>query len=210
MPSSTRATYIYRITHVENLPWIAANGLHCRNSNKQDPSFRTIGIQNLIDKRGEWAVPIAPGGTLGDYIPFYFTSRSPMLYNLKTGRNVNKLPMTEIAIIVTSIERLWSARVPFLFTDRHAKLATARFSSDMNDLEWIDWDIISRSDFRYDVDDPGKIERYQAEALVYRYCDFSHIEAIIVSDPGVQVDFESRIASVAGPIKVVVSRRHFF
>jgi hypothetical protein len=210
MQSEAQSTYIYRITHVENIPWIAANGLHCQNSCNQDPNFRPIGIQNLINKRSSRPIPVNPGGMLSDYIPFYFTSRSPMLYNIKTGRHVNKLPMSEIAIVVTSLERLQSAGVPFLFTDRHAILSAARFTDDLRNLGWIDWDIIRRSDFQHDINDPGKVERYQAEALIHKSCSFSHVEAIIVSDANTKLDIESKISRSPSATPVFVSRRHFF
>jgi hypothetical protein len=67
---------IFRITHKDNLPWILDNGLHCRNSKKQDPSFVNIGLTEMIDKRRSWHVLCKPGGTLSDYVPFYFTPRS--------------------------------------------------------------------------------------------------------------------------------------
>jgi hypothetical protein len=53
---------IFRITHRDNLPWILANGLHCRNSNLIDSNFVSIGNPDLIVNRHYHAVPIAPGG----------------------------------------------------------------------------------------------------------------------------------------------------
>jgi hypothetical protein len=82
--------YIFRITHNNNLPWILDNGLHCRNSHKQDPNFVNIGLVELIDKRKSWPVPVPPKGTLSDYVSFYFTPRSMMAYNIHTGRNVQQ------------------------------------------------------------------------------------------------------------------------
>src|SRR5881392_1033159 len=78
---------IFRITHRDNLPWILANGLHCRNSNQTDSHFVTIGNPDLIDKRSRHPVKVPPGGTLSDYVPFYFTPLSPMLLNIKSGYN---------------------------------------------------------------------------------------------------------------------------
>lgn len=118
--------------------------------------------------------------------------------------------MSEIAIIVTSLERLQSAGVPFLFTDRHAMLTAAQFSDDLRNLGWIDWAIIKRSDFQHDINDPGKIERYQAEALIHKSCGFSHVEAIIVSDASAKLDIESKMSMSPNVIPVIVSRRHFF
>ena len=76
---------IFRIVHRDNVPWILDNGLHCKNSKVSDPNFVEIGNKDLIGKRGRHLVKQPPGGTLSDYIPFYFTPFSPMLFNIKTG-----------------------------------------------------------------------------------------------------------------------------
>ena len=78
---------IFRVTHIDNVAWILDHGLHCRASSLQDPSFVSIGNPDLIQERPRQRVPIAPGGTLDHYIPFYFTPCSMMLYNLRTGWN---------------------------------------------------------------------------------------------------------------------------
>lgn len=202
---------VYRITHVANLPWILHNGLHCRSSTWQDPNFRTIGLPDLIHRRTKRPVPIPPGGTLSDYVPFYFTSRSPMLYNIKTGYNVPAVPMSEIMVIVTSLRRLEADGVEFVFTDRHAKLATARFSSDLNDLdEWIDWDIIGRSDFAHSADDPGKKERYQAEALIYEHLDVDRVEGIVCSNGTTQTHVQTQAKAAGVAVNVGVDGGYFF
>jgi hypothetical protein len=51
---------IFRITHIANVPWLLDNGLHCPNSDLRDPSFRRIGNLDLIAKRENRVVPIAP------------------------------------------------------------------------------------------------------------------------------------------------------
>ena len=42
-------SYIFRITHRDNVRWILNNGLHCRNSNVQDPNFIQIGNAGLTE-----------------------------------------------------------------------------------------------------------------------------------------------------------------
>lgn len=160
---------VFRITHRDNLPWILEHGLHCRNSAIQDPSFVQIGNGDLIETRRHRSVPAAPGGTLADYIPFYFTPRSPMFMNIATGWNgIRQWPNEEIVVMVTSIATLRGVGASFLFTDRHASLIAAQFSADEHDLDWIDWEILRNSDFKSDAEDPTKRERYEAECLVHQ------------------------------------------
>jgi ssDNA thymidine ADP-ribosyltransferase DarT-like protein len=177
---SPEKALIFRITHVSNVPWILANGLHCSNSNQSDPNYLQIGNAELIDRRATRAVPVTPGGTLSDYVPFYFTPYSPMLYNIKTGYNgITKRSMDEIAILVASLREVQKQGIPFVFTDRHAYLQTAEFYNNLDRLDRIDWGKIQARDFRRDPDDPGKVERYQAEALVYRRLPVTGIMGII-------------------------------
>jgi hypothetical protein len=38
---------IFRIAHLECVPWILKHGLHCRNSPAQDPNYVNIGSAAL-------------------------------------------------------------------------------------------------------------------------------------------------------------------
>jgi hypothetical protein len=78
---------IFRITHRDNVAWILDHGLHCPRSPTHDPNYVQIGNPELIDKRFSHLVQHQVGGTLGDYVPFYFTPFSMMLLNIKTGYN---------------------------------------------------------------------------------------------------------------------------
>jgi ssDNA thymidine ADP-ribosyltransferase, DarT len=167
---------IFRITHRDNIPWILANGLHCRNSNRLDPNFVSIGNASLINDRQRVIVRSPPGGTLSDYIPFYFTSHSVMLYNIKTGhRGVQQRRNDEIVILVSALPKLIEDQITFVFTDQHARLAAAEFYNDMAKLDKIDWKILRNRDFKRDDNDLEKMDRYQAEALVHRHLPTSSL-----------------------------------
>src|SRR3954466_10875814 len=93
---------IFRIVHRDNLPWILDNGLHCRNSDTFNPNYVNIGNVELIDRRNGHTVPCPPGGTLSDYVPFYFTPFSPMLLNITTGwGGITKRRNEEIVVLVS-------------------------------------------------------------------------------------------------------------
>lgn len=174
---------IFRITHVENIRWVFANGLHCRTSDKTDPNYREIGNPELIAMRADRAIPIPPRGTLSDYIPFYFTPYSPMMLNIKTGYNgIARTPMQDIAILVSSLRKLHQMGVPFVFSDRHAYLRAAQFSSDLGDLDRIRWKILQNHDFKRDFNDFEKVERYQAEALIYKHMPLGGLLGIVCYD----------------------------
>jgi len=115
---------IFRVTHRDNLPWILDNGLGAQSGEVLDPNFRQIGDADLIQKRPKRAVPIDPGGTLSNYIPFYFTPCSIMLLNILTGyRGITSVPAEEIVVLVSSLRKVAELGIPFVFTDRHAYTA---------------------------------------------------------------------------------------
>ena len=180
MALDAERAHIFRITHIENVEWDIEHGLQCRNSPLANPNFRNIGNLDLIEKRKTRLVPMPPWGTLSDYIPFYFTSRSPMLLNIKTGYNdIPRIPMADIVIYAASLRDLAAAGVPFVYTDRHAKLEFARFSNDLKDLDRIDWGILNASDFKRDPAYLDKMDRYQAETLVHRELPCASLGAIV-------------------------------
>lgn len=171
---------IFRITHIANVPWILDHGLCCASSEVLDPNFRSIGSADLIAKREHHPVPAPPYGAISDYVTFYFTPYSPMLLNIKTGYNgVTPRPMSQIAILVSSLHTLREQGVPFLFADRHAYLQAAQFFSNLVDLSRIDWAILRGRDFARSTDDVGKMERYQAEALVHHHVPVAALGGIV-------------------------------
>lgn len=161
---------IFRITHIANVPWLLQHGLHCRNSTEFDPNFRNIGNPDLISKRHTRTVPIPPGGTLSDYVPFYFTPFSIMLYNIHTGYGgVAQGPNDDIVILVSSLRKVAEMDLDFVFTDQHAYPVTTRYFNRLDDLDKIDWPLLQARDSKHNPEDPGKKERYQAEALIHRH-----------------------------------------
>jgi hypothetical protein len=80
-------TAIYHITHIENLArMLTEGGIWCDNECK-NRELSTIGIahNHIKERRARKRVQLGKGGTLADYVPFYFAPRSPMLYAIYTG-----------------------------------------------------------------------------------------------------------------------------
>jgi hypothetical protein len=203
---------LFRITHVDNICWLLSNGLHCANAGMVDPTFVSIGNADLIGQRARKVVPIAPGGTLSDYVPFYLTPRSPMLFNIKTGYNgIIKRSNEDIVVLVASCESMASCSVRMLFTDRHAYVATTAWSGESSELAtMIDWDILRSSDFARSDSYPDKMERYQAEALAYRYVPPAALVGVGCFSHAVATRLESDVRSANLAVKVVVRPRWYF
>lgn len=187
---------IWRIVHRDNLSWILANGVHCRNSIVRDPHDVHIGSEELIGKRAQRAVPAGPGGTLADYVPFYFTPFSPMLYYIKTGHGgIHKRDNEEIVILVSSLRKVQALGLRFVFTEGHAYSKLARYFDDLAQLEEVDWALLRSRDFKRDVEDPVKVERYQAEALVHRHVPVAALSGVVCHSAAIRSKIEADLAA---------------
>ena len=201
---------IFRITHIANVPWLLDHGLHCRNSSEFDPDFLNIGNPDLISRRHHRPVPVTPGGTLSDYVPFYFTPYSIMLYNIKTGYGgVPRQSSDQIVILVSSLRKVAELGIPFVFTNQHAYPVAAEYFNSLGDLGRIDWPLLQARDFHHDPEDPGKKERYQAEALVHRHLPVNGLLGIGCTTEAsrrLQTDLQKRNL----PLQVVVRPDWYF
>lgn len=120
-----------------------------------------------------------------------------MMYNIHTGYNVRQLANEDILIIISSLVRIAELRIPFVFTDQHAYPAMANYFTDLADLNQIDWALLNRRDFQHDPDDPGKKERYQAEALIWKHVPLEALLGIC-----------SCSEAVAGLVKAELTKRN--
>lgn len=202
---------LFRIVHVDNVPWILRHGIRCRNSDHQDPDYIDIGSASLIEKRSRKRVPIPPGGTLSDYVPFYFTPWSIMMFNIHTGYGgVTKRNNKDIIVFVTSVHRLHEQGLPFVFTDQHAYAIDTEYFNDIEDLTRIDWALLQSRNFKTDDADPGKQLRYQAEALVHEHLPVSALLGTACYDSSVQEKLESLVAQNGHDLTVKTIPKWYF
>ena len=123
-------TPIFHVTHLNNLERIIqTNGLWC-DAERVSQQFESVGIahQTLKDRRARTVVTMAAGGTLADYVPFYFANRSPMLYSIHTG-HVDGYDggQKDIIYLLSSVERIAQGDRKWCFSDGHAVEALTEF-----------------------------------------------------------------------------------
>jgi len=204
--------YIFRITHIDNLPWALENGLHCRSSAQVDPNFVNIGNLDLINHRTSRAVNAPSGGTLSDYVPFYFTPKSIMLYNIVTGHRpgVRRRDPSDIVMMVTRLDLVAGAGIPFAFTDAHGYMEYANTYHKIRDLRAVDWDLLRAANFKTDPEDPGKKSRYQAEALVYKYLPVDILRGFYTASPKAKAKVDAMLKQSGVSADSAVKREWFF
>jgi hypothetical protein len=193
---------IFRIVHRANLGDVLANGCRCRGA-AAGSRYVEIGNEELIERRVSRPVPCGPGGTLNDYVPFYFTPYSPMLMNIKTGYGgIPKRPLSEILILVSSLHKLKAMNIPFVFSDRHAYLKTALFSDDLADLNRIIWPALQERNFK--KDDLERFEKYQAEALVHQHVPLNVLSGVVCYNQTVKASVQAEVDGTGADLRVIV------
>lgn len=111
--------YLYRMTHIENILHILENGITHSTSAFANSDFVSIGDGNLIATRNDFL--LNNGRRLGEYIPFYFGVRTPMLYVVQNGFNmVAPTPAENIVYCVRSVQKIIDLQLDYVFTDGHA------------------------------------------------------------------------------------------
>lgn len=207
---NSKKALIWRITHINNLSWILDNGLHASSSSIQSTDFMSIGNTEIINRRNTRQVNLPPYGTLKDYIPFYFTPFSPMMLNIHTGTGVSQHLNNDIIILVASLRKLEKFGIRFLFTDRHACLQLANYFDNLDDLPKLAWELWQKRDFQRDPEDPEKMDRYQAEALIYQYLPIKNIEGIVCYTDELELKIKEWVNNKGLLIKVITKPRWYF
>jgi hypothetical protein len=111
--------FLFRMTHIDNIPHIVQYGITHGSSPNRNEHFRAIGDNSLINARSQFR--LANGRTLGEYTPFYFGPRMPMLYVIQKGfNNVPSTPPEDIVYYVCSVQKILDTGLDFVFTNGHA------------------------------------------------------------------------------------------
>lgn len=174
-------TPIYHITHGRNLASIIeVGGIWC-NTQITTRGIASLGIahQHIKERRKQREVPCAPGGTLANYVPFYFAPRSPMLYAIHRG-HVKGYDggQSRVLHLVTEAETIAASGCSWAFTEGHAEIAWTEFFADLCFLSEVDWAIMKER-YWHDTDEDGdRKRRRQAEFLVHQFCAWELITEI--------------------------------
>lgn len=150
--------FIYRMTHIENIKHILKYGITGRNSPIKNPNYKNIGDTSLIETRKSKEVKVGlmvdylinPRTIiLGDFIPFYFGKKMPMLFVSQKGGNFTEkvtIP-NNIIYLKCSLKKLISLKNEYYFSDGHPtdNFTTFYDSSKINELpNIIDWKSINK------------------------------------------------------------------
>lgn len=176
------SVYLYRLIHIDNLEiYLKRQALHAPNYNPSDRLvYRTIHSVEIQDRRARYQLPCGPGGTLHDYVPFYFGYHSPMLFKLWKGTvNGYSEGQEPLIYLVSSIGQIVQAGCQWLFSDGQGNSCLTSWFDCLDDLISVDMNAVKIKQWKK-LEDPDLTRRKQAEFLVYQSCPWDCIKWIFV------------------------------
>jgi hypothetical protein len=197
---------IYHFTDIANLDGIVA--ARQLRAHRVAWCAVDIGDQSIKARRSTIGVPCGPGGHVGDYVPFYFATRSPMLFSIKSG-NVPDVSSEQrrIVYLISSTEAAYAAGLSCVFTDGNAAAAFTTFTDDPTLLaEVVDWPLMRERYWSNTPEDPDRRRRRGAEFLVHDATPLAIINEIGVYDQQAR----ATVAAALGDGPAVRVRRDWY
>jgi hypothetical protein len=173
---------VYHIVHVNNLASILADGCLWSDAIMNGRQGATvIGMNNIKQRRLHLPVLCNPGTHVGDYVPFYFCSRSIMLFVIRCANHPElayRGGQEEIVHLEADLEATvqWAIANArrWAFSLSNAGAVYAQFRNQLTQLGDINWDAVAATDFRQADVKEGK----QAEFLVERSFPWHLVEQV--------------------------------
>lgn len=191
-----------------NLEHILRHGLYCKNECPNKKGFVTIGSKEIISQRDRVKVKCYPLTAVNDYVPFYFSVRTPMLYNIHTGHNVPAYPQRNIVYLCFKLTELATNEFQWCYTDGNAAKSITKYYTNLDNIETnIDWHSITTTDFR-DANADGdndRVRKKHSEFLVKAHVPTNRIKAIVVLNEEKKMEVESILENLDLDIKVKIN-----
>lgn len=206
-------TYIFHITHLDNLQFILEDeAIACDASvRRSGREVTNIGYRDLKEKRLRYPVSCGPGGCLGDYAPFYFAPRSPMLYvDYRGGVEGYSGGQEPILHLVASVERVRDAGLRFVFSDGHPVAVVSDMFDSEEHFDKVDWDVMKETYWNDTDADGDRMRRRMAEFLVHDGLPWELVGAIGVFNVEMKAATEAALQEFNHRPPVAVRREWYY
>ena len=156
------ATRLFHITDVSNLPAVLTAGCLLSDVALAGVAHQVIGYGHIKQRRmAQYRVPCCDNRFVGEFVPFYFCPRSPMLFTVNRG--VTGRPhgcQQDIVHIVTTVAHAIGAGQAWAIADGNAGAGHTGFRADLAALDDLDWQAIRATSWQ------GRTHQKSAEFLV--------------------------------------------
>lgn len=158
-------TLVYHITDVDNLPGILASGGLRADVAMANANPVVIGYAHIKQRRmAEIRVDCCGGRFVGEFVPFYFSPRSPMLYTVNKG-NTGRAAGCQRSIVhlVSTVAVGIAQNRAWAISDGNAAAFHTSFAADLAALNGLDWPTIHATQWQ------GKTHQKSAEFFGGRF-----------------------------------------
>lgn len=186
MPLDPARVAIFHITPVSNLAGIIEQGGLYSDAALEHHPHDVIGYSHIKQRRlTEYRIACCGDRFVGEFVPFYYCPRSPMLYTINRG-NTGKAPgsQRDILHLVSDVATAMALGRAWAISDGNAGAAHALFSSNIAQLDGLDWAAIRATQWA------GRTHQKSAEFLVADFVPWTAIRGIGCYDDDVRAQVE--------------------
>lgn len=208
MPRDLSKTYLYHITDVSNLgPIIAKGGLlsDVAISSAGGPQLM-IGHSHIKQRRmTQYRVPCAGNRFVGEFVPFYYCPRPPMLFVMNKGATGLAVGgQTSVLHLVSTVQRALDLGQPWAIADCNAGSDYAQFYADTARLDALNWPAIEATFWQ------PVASAKQAEFLVADHFAWGAITGIACHNAAIETQVRELLAPLTHQPKVITKRDWYY
>ncbi len=211
-------TCIFHITHIDNLASIVEEGglLSDRRLVDTRGDRVVIGL-NTIKRRRLEELPVRchPETNVGDYVPFYFCPRAPMLYmiHMRNTELIFRGGQGQIVHLVSTVEEAIqvAGSRPWAFSDGNAGAFYTQFSADIGQLStFVNWNAVRTQWWSGQNVDPTVKDKKQAEFLFHDQFPWTSILGIGVIQQPIADEVRQILSNADHTPQVAVKRDWYY
>ncbi|UUZ72182.1 DUF4433 domain-containing protein [Polaromonas sp. P1(28)-8] len=176
MPLHPIDTKLYHITDVNNLPAILSSGGLRSDVAMAGVIHEKIGYAHIKERRmTQYRVPCCGNRFVGEFVPFYYCPRSPMLFTINKGNTAKPAGcQTDIIHLVSNVGRAIEVGPTWAISDGNAGAGYTSFDNKLAALANLEWDIIHSNNWAGEV----RRNKKSAEFLVADFFPWQGIDTV--------------------------------
>ena len=212
LPSAAK---IYHIVHVDKLASIVVDGCLWSDAvmEQRHGVGTTIGMGSIKQRRLGLPVACHQGTNVGEYVPFYFCSRSIMLFVIHCANHPEltyrggqqpiihlEADLRQVVQWAEASGRRWA------FSLSNAGAVYTQFRTGLDRLGEVNWDAVAATDFRLaDIK-----EAKQSEFLVENLFPWHLVERIGIHSQGIAARVSAAMEGAAHRPKIEIKRDWYY
>jgi hypothetical protein len=174
MTDPPESTPIYHITDIANLRGIVEAGGLRADAAMSAFHPEVIGYDHIKKRRAtEIRIGCCGNRFVGEFVPFYFCPRSPMLYSINRGNTGRPAGcQRSIVHLVSTVGLALAGATDWAISDGNAGASHSLFYKDLKELGALDWHAIRAAQWQ------GRTHQKMAEFLVADFFPWTALERI--------------------------------